>query len=166
MCFTLLAICAFALAWRVPTDVQAQSLASPTYTPAQATAGRAAYAQSCASCHGANLDDGEFAPPLKGTAFQQQWGGKSADNVFDYVETKMPPGQPGSLGDVRYAEVLAFLLQQNGVAPGTRALPADAVALRAIVMPARRLGPAGASLPASRCHRRRRVGTSSRTGPR
>jgi alcohol dehydrogenase (cytochrome c) len=138
-----LAACALAVAWQAPLAVHAQSVASPTYTPAQATAGRAAYAQSCASCHGANLDDGEFAPPVKGASFQQQWGGKPVDDLFEYATTKMPPGAPGSLGDERYADVLAFLLQQNGVAPGTRALPTDAPALRAMVTPGAPPGPGG-----------------------
>ena len=44
----------------------AQSLSLPTYTPAQATQGKQAYEKACSACHGANLDDGEFAPPLKG----------------------------------------------------------------------------------------------------
>ena len=34
-----------------PPGLRAQSLASPTFTIAQATRGKEAYAQSCASCH-------------------------------------------------------------------------------------------------------------------
>lgn len=54
------------------TITKAQSNNNATFTAAQARAGGSAYAQSCASCHGANTDDGEFAPPLKGTAFLQK----------------------------------------------------------------------------------------------
>ena len=36
----------------------AQSLATPNVTTAQAAEGKAAYQRSCASCQGANLDDG------------------------------------------------------------------------------------------------------------
>ena len=45
---------------------QAQPRREPaTYTAEQADAGFAAYAQHCASCHGENLDDGPFSPPLR-----------------------------------------------------------------------------------------------------
>ena len=143
VCSAALAACAFAAAWTAPIGAQAQSLASPTYASAQAGAGRTTYGQSCASCHGANLDDGEFAPPLKGASFQQLWGGKTVDDLFTYVTTKMPPGAPNSLGEDKYAEILAFLLQANGVAAGTTSLPSDSAALRSMVMPGAPPGPGG-----------------------
>src|SRR5687768_5084910 len=62
-------------------SIEAQSLASPTYTAEQAAAGKETYTQSCASCHGPNLDDGEFGPPLKGVEFRQRWGGRSAETL-------------------------------------------------------------------------------------
>ncbi|HEV8397488.1 MAG TPA: PQQ-binding-like beta-propeller repeat protein [Vicinamibacterales bacterium] len=117
--------------------------ASPTYTAEQAAAGRAAYQQSCASCHGQNLDDGQFAGPLKGDAFRQQWGGRGVDALHTFMSAQMPPASPGSLGDAGYAQVIAYLLQQNGVSPGTQALPADPAALRAMVFPAAPAGPGG-----------------------
>lgn len=123
--------------------VQAQSLASPTYTPAQAAQGRDAYAQDCASCHGASLDDGQFAPPLRGADFRNAWGGRTVEALFTYAATKMPPASPGSLGDARYAQVIAHLLQQNGVAAGTRDLPSDPEALKAMVIPGAAPGPGG-----------------------
>src|ERR1700744_131605 len=43
--------------------VRAQS--PVTFTAAQASQGQSAYGQNCAGCHGAGLDDGEFAPPVK-----------------------------------------------------------------------------------------------------
>ena len=132
--------------------IDAQALASPTYTRDQAALGQAAYAQSCATCHGASLDDGQFAAPLKGSTFRQQWGSKSVEELFTYVSTRMPPASPGSLGAAQYAQILAHLFAQNGLAPGTRALPSDVEALKAMVMPASPPGPgggltAGVSLP-------------------
>src|SRR5262249_49712077 len=88
---------------------------SPTYVARQAAAGKTVYAGQCASCNGTNLNDGESGPPLKGVEFQQRWGGKAADTLFDYVSEKMPPGAPGSLGEEQYTRILAFLLQQIGV---------------------------------------------------
>lgn len=123
--------------------VDAQALTSPTYTAAQSAAGREAYPQGCASCHGQNLDDGEFGPPLKGVEFRQRWGARSAETLFTYMTTRMPPATPGALGDGRYAELLAFILEQNGVAPGTRQLPSDPAALAPMVLPAAPPGAGG-----------------------
>jgi alcohol dehydrogenase (cytochrome c) len=84
-------------------------------TAAQATEGQSAYAQNCAGCHGANLDDGEFAPPLKGTAFTGQWSGKSVAELNGYIGTKMPPSNAGGLGSAVYLQITAFILQSNGI---------------------------------------------------
>jgi alcohol dehydrogenase (cytochrome c) len=143
----------FAVALHLPVRLDAQSVASPTYTPAQADAGGDTYRQSCATCHGARLDDGEFAPPLRGSTFLQKWGGQPVEALRSYTETKMPPGAPGSLGEEKYVELDAFLLRQNGVAPGTRPLPSDAAALDAMLLPGAPPGPgggltAGVALPA------------------
>src|ERR1700679_3576142 len=100
------AFVAFALAAHAQT---------PTFTAAQATEGQSAYAQNCAGCHGANLDDGEFAPPVKGTAFTAQWGGKAVRELFTYVNTKMPPSNAGSLGENTYLQITAFILESNGI---------------------------------------------------
>jgi mono/diheme cytochrome c family protein len=61
-----------------------------TYTAAQAEQGKALYAKSCASCHGQTLGGGEFASALNGMTFSNNWGGKSAVELFNYINTKMP----------------------------------------------------------------------------
>src|SRR5579863_9217877 len=68
------------------------------FTSAQAVAGKAAYGPNCANCHGASLDDGNSAPPLRGAAFLGKYAGKPAADLFTYVSTRMPQGNPGSLG--------------------------------------------------------------------
>jgi alcohol dehydrogenase (cytochrome c) len=123
--------------------IDAQALGSPTYTLEQAAQGLAAYAQNCASCHGPNLDDGQFAAPVKGSVFRQQWGAKSVEELFTYVSSRMPPASPGSLDNEQYAQVLAYVLQQNGVAPGSRTLPSNPELLRGMVLPAWPPGPGG-----------------------
>ena len=113
----------------------ARGQAPVSYTAGQAEQGKAVYAKACASCHGENLDDGEFAPPLKGAPFMQKWGGKAADEVFNYMSTRMPPDRPNGLGGETYAQVLAFVLSNNRIGPGTLALPSDAAALKAMRIP-------------------------------
>ena len=114
----------------------AQSPTAPlSYTPAQADQGQLAYVEHCASCHGPNLDDGAYGPALTGSAFRQKWGSGSAERLFTYIGTKMPPATPGTLGDAAYGQLLAFVLQENGARPGTRELPADPEALKAMAAP-------------------------------
>lgn len=131
-----------ALGAQFVSRLQAQALLAPSFTAAQATAGQQTYAQNCASCHGANLDDGEFGPPVKSPEFRQAWFGRSADVLFEKVEA-MPPARPASLGDQRYAEVMAYLLQQNQLAAGDKPLPSDLAALRGILLPGFTGGPSG-----------------------
>ena len=123
--------------------LRAQSLALPTYTAAQASQGKQAYDRACASCHGPNLDDGEFAPPLKGDDFRLRWGGKPIEGLLVDMSQSMPPSAPGSLADDVYARLAAYLIQENGVIAGARQLPSDPAALRAVMLPASAGGPSG-----------------------
>ena len=136
-----------ALASVLSGSLNAQGQLSPTYLREQAAEGKTLYTTNCASCHGANLDDGPFGPPLSGVQFQQAWGGRPASVLFEHMTTTMPPGAPGTLGDERYTQILAYLLQQNRVAPGTRALPSDLDALKTMIFPAA-TGGAGGGLSA------------------
>ncbi|MQA29471.1 MAG: PQQ-binding-like beta-propeller repeat protein [Luteitalea sp.] len=116
--------------------VGAQAQTTPlSYTPSQADQGQAVYAEHCASCHGQNLDDGAYGPPLRGNDFRRKWGGRSAEPLFTYTSTEMPPTRPGTLGDASYAQLLAFMLQENGSQPGSRELPGDPEALKAMAAP-------------------------------
>ncbi|MBI4264400.1 MAG: PQQ-binding-like beta-propeller repeat protein [Acidobacteria bacterium] len=120
----------------------APGLVSPSFTAAQQTAGQAAYKESCASCHGASLDDGEFAPPLRGPEFRSAWFGQPADALFAKIET-MPPMAPGSLGTEKHAELLAYIMSQNQLAAGSTPLPSDIEALRTMLLPGFVGGPSG-----------------------
>src|SRR5438477_8561305 len=70
---------------QLPSQIEAQSLPTPlSYTVAQAEQGQSTYVEHCASCHGQNMDDGAFAPPLKGVDFRQKWGARAADALFRF----------------------------------------------------------------------------------
>ncbi len=92
---------AIVIASQWPQALNAQSDKTATYTAAQAIAGRTAYSQNCASCHGPNTDDGEFAPPLKGTAFMQNYAGKPVGELINYMIGRMPPAQSGHPQQIR-----------------------------------------------------------------
>ncbi|HXQ25184.1 MAG TPA: PQQ-binding-like beta-propeller repeat protein [Candidatus Acidoferrales bacterium] len=145
-----LLVTAFARPWHVHAQ-EAPKQAAPeittaAYTGAQAAQGKAAYAKSCASCHGQDLGGSEFASSLKGAAFNQNWAGKTAGELFTYITTKMPPANPGELGAEANAQIIAYILQGNGVrASITAELPSDAKGLAAMILP--RIAPGQKAAP-------------------
>src|SRR6478736_2881695 len=90
-------------------------------SPGQAELGRTVYAQNCAACHGSDLTNGEFAPPLKGPGFLGKWGGQPLTALLDYMHSAMPPTNPGGLPDGSYAALAAFILHENGGEQGNPA---------------------------------------------
>jgi alcohol dehydrogenase (cytochrome c) len=133
---SLALILAFAVSRVVPAAQQAPGARSaPTFTATQAALGQAAYNASCAQCHGTNLNDGALAPPLKGVPFIQKYGGKTVDGLFDVTSRTMPTTAPGSLSPAVYAQLVAFILQQNAILPGTEELPSDSRRLAAMTIP-------------------------------
>lgn len=108
---------------------------APTFTAGQAARGKAAYDASCAQCHGANLNDGPLAPPLKGVPFIQKYGGRSVDGLFTVTSTTMPTTAPGSLGAPVYAAIVAYILQENAIIAGGEELPADPARLAGMTIP-------------------------------
>jgi mono/diheme cytochrome c family protein len=91
------------------------------YTAAQAQAGREAFAQHCASCHGQRLQ-GLVGPALKGPIFASAKAGYTVRDIFLFLSVNMPAYAPGSLTARQYLDIMSFLLQQNGFPAGTAAL--------------------------------------------
>jgi alcohol dehydrogenase (cytochrome c) len=67
--------------------------------------------------------------------FSNNWGGKSAVELFTYINTKMPPASPGQLGPEAAAQIIAYVLQVNGIQPGQNELPTDTKALALMQIP-------------------------------
>ena len=135
MCASLLALALFFWLPEPLTVVDAQAPDELSYTTAQAERGRAVYTEQCASCHGQYLDDGAFGPPLTGLEFRTKWGQQSAEPLYTYSATRMPPSGPGSLGDQRYTDLMAFILQENGSPAGSRELLTDGESLKTMAAP-------------------------------
>jgi alcohol dehydrogenase (cytochrome c) len=92
------------------------------FTARQAQRGQAAYARSCASCHGRHLNDGQFGPPMKGAAFRTHWSSQTPEALRVLIVQRMPPANPGSLDTRTYTDIEAYLLQENGERPGSTEL--------------------------------------------
>jgi alcohol dehydrogenase (cytochrome c) len=104
--------------------VSAQQAPAPApapgpFTQAQADDGRQLYLANCASCHGADLAG---PPALRGQAFMNNWSTQTTNALYDRIRTTMPPEAPGSLGPDGTANVVAFILSQNGRTAGTQVL--------------------------------------------
>jgi len=87
------------------------------YSQTQARKGGETYRKFCSSCHATATHSGE--------AFQATWGGRSAADLFDYLRTTMPNDNPGKLSHGQYTDIVAYLLQLNGMPAGPRSLSPD-----------------------------------------
>jgi len=107
----------------------------PTFTPAQAAHGRAAYQSYCAVCHGNTLTNGTYGTPLAGEYFKRQWSGRPVAALLEKSRTTMPPANPNSLPAEDYAAIVAYLLEMNGAASGAAPLAADPARLADVHVP-------------------------------
>jgi alcohol dehydrogenase (cytochrome c) len=113
----------------------ALNLPTVTFTADQVDQGKQVYAANCASCHGQNLEGGNTTGPLNGDAFGQSWGGKRVAMAFEFIRTTMPPADPLLISDDNVAQVLAYLLQANGLKPSDKPLLADDMFLSSNMIP-------------------------------
>ncbi|HXB51762.1 MAG TPA: c-type cytochrome, partial [Rhizomicrobium sp.] len=109
-------------------DGVAQTAEAP-FTAAQAAAGRAAYATSCAGCHQANLAGSGEQPALAGPSFMASWGKRSIKDFYEDIRANMPYGRAGSLDTAAYQNITAFILSANGAKPGSKAFEGGATTL-------------------------------------
>jgi hypothetical protein len=80
------------------------------YTNEQASRGKTVYANSCKSCHSATTHTGAL--------FAQWWKDKPLSELFNFVLTRMPKNDPGSLPPEDVGDVVAYLLKMNALPTG------------------------------------------------
>ena len=100
------------------------------YSNAQATRGQTAYEANCASCHQTSLDGNPEAPPLKGSRFLEVWRDDYLDALYTHIQTRMPRrpgGEPGSLTDSQYLDIVAWILKVNEYPAGPGELAAKSL---------------------------------------
>jgi len=106
-----------------------------TITAAQVERGQAVYGEFCEKCHGDQLNNGQFGPPIKGDFFRDMWADKTVGDLFLQTVKTMPPDDPGFLRDQEYADIIAYILNANGLEPGGGELPGDPEALKPMNFP-------------------------------
>jgi alcohol dehydrogenase (cytochrome c) len=132
-----------------------QAAVAPVFTAEQAAVGRVAYDASCAGCHRPDLGGTNEAAQLAGANFLSAWGNRSAADLIGYITNSMPPASPGGPGQPAMTNIVAYILQANGAAPGAQGLTAQTAALiRSVSMQqappaAAAVAQAGAAAPAA-----------------
>jgi alcohol dehydrogenase (cytochrome c) len=112
--------------------VAGQQPPSAVYTADQAAAGRAAYQANCASCHMPDLAGRSEAPPLAGANFMNGWRSRTTRDLFELIQSTMPPDGSNLTAD-QYLAIAAFILGSNGASAGAQPLtPTTAVAIGSI----------------------------------
>jgi len=117
---------------RVHADSTQQAVSSArdgVFTVQQSARGEAQYLETCERCHKKDLagDVGEEVPALVGDKFLSEWTRWTVGDLFEFLTTKMPPKRKDRLDltDGNYADLLAYILKQNGFPAGkTELLPA------------------------------------------
>ncbi|GMR24221.1 MAG: hypothetical protein BMS9Abin37_2739 [Acidobacteriota bacterium] len=92
------------------------------YTEEQEIRGVEVYEAECLECHGPNLEGGEMAPGLADGAFKANWNGLTVGDLYERIRESMPPDDPGRVGRQQVADVLAHILNANGMPAGDKEL--------------------------------------------
>jgi mono/diheme cytochrome c family protein len=109
----------------VAQEAPTRSTRQGVYTAAQATKGQEVFAGRCQSCHSPTTHTGPN--------FYANWAeGRPLWGLVQFVSQEMPYDAPGSLNPEEYAQVVAYLLKQNGLPAGSEELPTSPEALQAI----------------------------------
>lgn len=103
-------------------EVPAQTTAAGVYSTEQADRGRGLFELKCESCHGAALDGGTLAPPLKGSEFLSGFQGKPLRRLYSRIISTMPPEDVGNLTESETLALVAYVLRANRYPAGPSAL--------------------------------------------
>ena len=101
-----------------------RTTAAGVYSAEQANRGRDTYAMQCKSCH--------TPASHTGVTFAQWWDRKPLSELYQFILTRMPKNEPGSLQPDEYVDVMAYLLKLNDLPSGDAPLPADSLAMKRI----------------------------------
>jgi mono/diheme cytochrome c family protein len=113
---------------------EAEDVRDAWFTEAQVERARDPYFRHCSRCHGVTLGGVGVAPSLAGDNFMERWDGESVADLFWVVSELMPLDDQGSLGGRTSADLVAYILAQNGFEAGAIELPADEARLQQFVI--------------------------------
>jgi nitrate/TMAO reductase-like tetraheme cytochrome c subunit len=100
---------------------QPASKVSGWYTVEQAASGKTLFGDSCSGCHGSRLEGGD-GPALSGVPWQQRLGGAKLLTVWGEIKGPMAEYAGKTFTTQQSLDILAYLLQQNGLPDGAQPL--------------------------------------------
>jgi mono/diheme cytochrome c family protein len=146
-----LTLAAFVFALVLPSGARAQTAQKTAnasgsyYSEAQAGRGKQQYAQYCAQCHMANLKGAGTAPALVGDDFLHDY--YSVVDLFSKVSVTMPDDNVHGLSTDTYLNIIAYLLQANGLPAGPVNLKADISAMKRMAIVERKVAKSATGSP-------------------
>jgi cytochrome c553 len=125
--FLLVCIVASSSPYADAAGEEVSSVFDGVFTLEQSARGKIRYLETCERCHKKDLagDATEEIPPLVGDKFLSNWSKWTVGDLFERSSTKMPPKSKDRLhlSDEEYADILAYILEQNGFPTGDAELP-------------------------------------------
>lgn len=100
------------------------SVLDGVFTARQASQGGTRFRQMCVTCHSIN--------DFRGARFRLGWVGRTVGDLFLVMSTLMPESDPGSLSPEEYANIVSYMLSENGYPAGEVDLAADQPTLASI----------------------------------
>ena len=104
----------------VPIGLDAQEPKEPisvldsVFTAEQADRGDQIFMRVCIDCH--------LPEEFSDAGYLYSWEGQLVADLIGYVQTNMPEDNPGSLRYAEYLDVMAYILELNGIPSGSRTL--------------------------------------------
>ncbi len=123
-------VSAFALAAAPGPSARQATTNDGIYSKAQADAAKAPFVKLCAECHAftvAALKQPKDLP-LGDEPFLKKWEGRALDELLTLIVTTMPNDGSAVVSDEEALNLLAYVLQQNGFAPGKAPLNKEGAA--------------------------------------
>jgi mono/diheme cytochrome c family protein len=113
--------------------------AAVSFTSAQAVSGSREYEAHCAACHGSALEGGA-GPALTGSTLNTLAKNThlTVGDMFSFLAQQMPLNEPASLKHSEYADIMAYVLSQNGYKAGSEKLTYQAALKSSVPIVSRR----------------------------
>ena len=123
----VLGAAALGLAATLAAQTRARTVRDGVFSQAQVERGSRVFGSICTNCH-------ELAEFTAEGAYLEEVEGESLWETFDFVSTKMPDDDPGSLRPEEYAAVLAYIFSVYGLPSGDAELAPEQEFLEAITI--------------------------------
>lgn len=111
-----------------PGPAETTTIWDGVYTAAQASRGEGTARSVCFACH----SQSEWQTPM----FIRVWTGRPLHQMWENLRMTMPYDSPGRLSPQEYADIVAYMLQLNGIPEGDTELPSTSEGLMQITVTA------------------------------